>query len=40
MLDEIVRKNDYRNPGKMGAEADACLKRALKARTYGPDYSI
>ena len=37
-LDEIVKKNDYRNSQKMGPEADA-WKRALR-RVYGPDYSL
>lgn len=36
-LDEIVKKSDYRNDQKMGAEGDA-WKRAL-ARVYGPQYS-
>jgi hypothetical protein len=36
-LDEIVRKNDYRNTQKMGAEGDA-WKRAL-SRVYGLAYT-
>jgi hypothetical protein len=36
-LDEIVKKSDYRNKEKMGAEGDA-WKRALK-RVYGPHYA-
>lgn len=35
-LDEIVKKNDYRNNEKMGPEGDA-WKRALR-RLYGPHY--
>jgi len=35
-LDEIVKKSDYQNKEKMGAEGDA-WKRAL-ARVYGPAY--
>ena len=36
-LDEIVKKSDYRNTEKMGAEGDA-WKRALR-RVYGPHYA-
>lgn len=36
-LDEIVKKSDYRNREKMGAEGDA-WKRALR-RVYGPHYA-